>query len=463
MGIDEDLSPGVMRKSVHLATKLPSFASARESIAETIEVDLTTKRLERLTERVGAERVSERQAEIRRWDALPLVEKLAAPPGVRPPQVACVSCDGGRMQRRDLPVEAKSHWCETKVGILLELETSSHEEDPCPELPETFRDLARMDKLTREIHLAAAKKAAPPGEVFGQAGAEPTNPPPEAVAPEAVAEARKAVVYEPPELKDRDVLASLANSTHFGKQLAGRAWSLGFAAAPAKAFVADGGSANWGIWERHFKHLEFVPILDFIHALTYVYAAALAGRTQEDGGPVYVRWINWVWRGEAARVITELAGRAEELGPPPTDAGETDPRRIIAGTLTYLVNQQSRMNYPAYRRKGLPVTSSHIESTIKSPDPPWRADQPAREGIGEILDRRRRRGAAPTPRRPTERHAAAVPVLDPPLPRCHRHPQLRKGRLNTITKRVVRPNRQPSRTAVHITTLCGLPGTGARL
>jgi len=45
------------------------------------------------------------------------------------------------MQRCDLPEGAKSHWCETKVGILLELEAVDgsaadllYEEDPCPEL-----------------------------------------------------------------------------------------------------------------------------------------------------------------------------------------------------------------------------------------------------------------------------------------------------------------------------------------
>ena len=64
-------------------------------------------------------------------------------------------------------------------------------------------------------------------------------------------------------------------------------------------------------------------------------------------------------------MIAEVAARAVELGSPPAEAGETDPRQIIATTLTYLINQQSRMNYPDYRQAGLPVTSSHIESTVK--------------------------------------------------------------------------------------------------
>ena len=64
LGVDEDLSPAVLRKCVHLATKLPSFGSAQQSIAETIEVELTTKRVERLTERIGGARVSEREVGI---------------------------------------------------------------------------------------------------------------------------------------------------------------------------------------------------------------------------------------------------------------------------------------------------------------------------------------------------------------------------------------------------------------
>ena len=129
LGVDEDLSPAVMRKCVHLAAKLPSFQSAQESITETLEVELTIKRVERLTERIGHTRVHERDTDTLRWEALPLVRKLAAPPGVKPPEVARVSYDGGRMRRCDLPEDAKSHWCETKVGILLELEPSE------PDLP----------------------------------------------------------------------------------------------------------------------------------------------------------------------------------------------------------------------------------------------------------------------------------------------------------------------------------------
>ena len=112
----EHLSPVVLRKLTDLATRLGSFAAASDSLEETLEIDLNTKRVERQTERIGAERA----LAIAAWDQLPLREKLAAPPGVKVPDVVCIECDGGRIQRCDLPADAKSHWTETKMGLLLE-------------------------------------------------------------------------------------------------------------------------------------------------------------------------------------------------------------------------------------------------------------------------------------------------------------------------------------------------------
>ena len=307
---------------MQLATRLPSFEAARDSIAETLEVELTTKRVERLAERIGKRRVAERESDIAAWEAQPLTAKLAVPPGVKAPAVVCVSTDGGRMQRCDLSEAAKSHWCETKVGALLELKPNLHDSDPCPEVPDKFLELGRVDELTRDI-----KRAAPKGTVFERIDEE-EEPAGEMPALQVVP-LREAVVAKPPVIESRDVVASLADSTTFGKLLAAHAWMLGFAGASLKAFVADGQASNWTIWERHFKHLQFIPILDFIHGLTYVYSAAMAGRPTEEGWPVYVRWITWVWQGQVSRTIDELAERALELGPASPDASETDPREIV--------------------------------------------------------------------------------------------------------------------------------------
>ena len=64
-------------------------------------------------------------------------------------------------------------------------------------------------------------------------------------------------------------------------------------------------------------------------------------------------------------VISVLEARQQELGEPTSEDSSTSPRRIVSSTLTYLKNQSPHMSYPAYRTAGLPITSSHMESTMK--------------------------------------------------------------------------------------------------
>jgi hypothetical protein len=162
---------------------------------------------------------------------------------------------------------------------------------------------------------------------------------------------------------ERRVVASRQCWRDFGPQVAQAARAMGLLGSPRQAFVADGAENNWALWRRSFG--SFVAILDFIHAPSYVFAAALAGRKFADGWPVYVRWIGWVWQGQVEQVIAELAQRQAELGTPPPDEAETSPRQVVAKTLTYLQNHKDKMRYDAYRRQGLPLTSSHVESLIK--------------------------------------------------------------------------------------------------
>jgi hypothetical protein len=366
--VDEDLSPTLIQKTVHLGTLLRSFPQASVASKSLLDLKLTTKRIERLTERIGQERVAERDAQVAAWQNLPLMQKLVAPPGVKPPDVVAISCDGGRLQRCDLPADRDSNWCEYKAGILSELEAATHVGDPCPNIPAVFLDPARVETLAREIGQVAAQPPELSELPAKPATTEATECTP-VKSPGAInqlpTEGVPEADYVPPKVLSRDVCATLEDSHKFGFILATVAWSLGFALARVKAFIADGLPWNWTIWEKHFKHLKFVPILDFIHALTYVYASAMAGRRNDEGWPIYTRWIRWIWEGQVATVIAQLAERQKELGLPPEDASETDPRQIVCDALTYLQNQQARMKYPEYRKQGLPITSSHMESTIK--------------------------------------------------------------------------------------------------
>jgi hypothetical protein len=78
--------------------------------------------------------------------------------------------------------------------------------------------------------------------------------------------------------------------------------------------VADGSAANWGVWRRHFSH--YTPILDFVHALMYVYATAMAGRSANEGWSHYRDWAQWLWGGEVDRLLGALEQRQQELGVP---------------------------------------------------------------------------------------------------------------------------------------------------
>jgi hypothetical protein len=64
-------------------------------------------------------------------------------------------------------------------------------------------------------------------------------------------------------------------------------------------------------------------------------------------------------------VRAELDAEQEGIGAAPADAGATDPRVVLARVRGYLRNNAERMKYPEYRKAGLPVTSSWVESLIK--------------------------------------------------------------------------------------------------
>jgi hypothetical protein len=42
-----------------------------------------------------------------------------------------------------------------------------------------------------------------------------------------------------------------------------------------------------------------------------------------------------------------------------------DPRRVVSEAVGYVTNNRSRMDYPRYRKLGLPISSSPVERTLK--------------------------------------------------------------------------------------------------
>jgi hypothetical protein len=345
----------VLAQVVYAGAHAPSFARAAQDLRHLAGRTIAVKQVERLARQVGAERVAERTAEIDAWRGRPLIDKDPLPEGVVPPDLAVVEMDGGRLQIRTPPVAdaaasgaaatARSrHWREDKVGCLLSMAGAAPGEDPCPEVPAVFVTPERALLLAQGIgQCAVPDGAAPPGEPAAAGSAEPRAGRPEVVR--------------------RTVVASRQDIEGFGPQLARAAWGRGFFGAARQAFVADGAAANWTVWRRWFPH--FVPVVDFLHVLSYVFAAAMAGRSFAAGWPVYRRWIQAVWAGDAAAVCAELAARQAEVGAPAPGGGEATPAQVVQEALTYLTNHGEKMRYADYRRQGLPLMSSHVESVIK--------------------------------------------------------------------------------------------------
>jgi hypothetical protein len=162
----------------------------------------------------------------------------------------------------------------------------------------------------------------------------------------------------------RTVLSSMAESKDFGKQMTREAKRRRFGEASAKAFLGDGLPWNWSIWKRHFS--DFTPILDFIHALSYLFVAAKAvHEVAEDAWSQYLAWMRGAWQGDVGQVLEELRLWQAKQGEPPENAPDHDPRKILAKTIHYLENNQDRMKYPEYRHHGLPVTTAWMESLVK--------------------------------------------------------------------------------------------------
>jgi len=336
---------------VFAGTHAASFRQAETDMKALAELDVSEQRIARATKRVGQERVAERKVEEAAWETLPLPQQQGSP-GEQVPRVACVEMDGGRIQIRNRneekpPTEEQRKgrfWRETKVGCLLSMSSETAAVDPCPTIPEVFVDPRRMGQISREIKGFSAVGEVPTKE-------ESAEPPASSKRPGR------------PEVLARSVVATREAIEAFGKQLAAAAWRRGFMAAERKAFVGDGSETNWSVWRRHFSH--FTPIVDFIHGLCYVFAGAMAGRAMAEAWPVYCQWAQWLWSGQVEPVIAALRERQRELGQPEKDEAEDSPRCKVSDALCYLQNQGPRMRYDRYRREGLPITSSHIESTIK--------------------------------------------------------------------------------------------------
>ncbi|MGC2223640.1 MAG: hypothetical protein WA624_15455 [Methylocella sp.] len=348
LGLDaRALTPLLVARVVIAAAETRSFKRAEIVMLEVAGQAVSDNTIQRVVRDVGEELAERRDRDLKHADAL-------AQRPEDPPELAVVECDGGRIRCREPGRGRGVHlvgegWRETKNACLVRAKRQTFAEDPQPEPPSCFCDPKHVARIaeTEALSVAAPLPAKPLAE-------EPDSAP---ETPAAEADWR-------PKRLVRTVLASMANSDTFGRQMRREAKQRRFFEAPAKAFLGDGLPWNWSIQKKEFR--EFTPILDFTHALSYLFAIAKAlHENPDDAWEQYVVWMRGCWQGDIEQVLSELGIWQQKVGEPPEEAPDNDPRKLLAKTIGYLTNNRSRMDYAAYRKQGLPVTTAWMESLVK--------------------------------------------------------------------------------------------------
>lgn len=333
-----------------MAGQLRSFEQTALAVRVLTKVQISGRHVNRLTAEIGAELAQARDAQVaqhRRRQLTPQVQGV--------PEVVAAEVDGGRLETRQTGCGPGVHQAknkEDKIACLVTLSSQVAATDPQPEPPPAFVDPPRVARLVRQMQGQAAQPQPEPNASSMPAAAQAAS---------AACEAWEGA----PKKRVRTCVASMAKSREFGPMLAAEAQSRGFYQAQRAAFLGDGLAYNWKIQRTYFPHFE--PIVDFLHVLCYVYLAAWAvGSDDAQRWQIYLDWLRACWQGRVAEVIGQLRDWQERLGPlrergPPE---ENEPREQVKESLGYLRNNQQRMDYPRYRRAGLPVTSSLVESLV---------------------------------------------------------------------------------------------------
>lgn len=385
-------SPVCIDKIVSLDASVKSGKNAKKLLQKAAEISVSESVIRDLSTMVGLELQSElvEQAEQHSKGTL-------KPEKPEAPNVVSVAPDGGRIFTRESNRGRGVHnsgWKETKQACLLTLSSEEREQDPHPELPSCFTNQKHVEKVVREVHSASVGGPGHNEEDCGKSGVSGAGKlsvddlsllaPEEDDQPQEPKRPKSDKPEWRPKKLMRTGIATMASSDDFGPLLAGEAQRRGFYDARRRAFLGDGLGWNWSIHKKHFE--DFVPILDFIHPVGYIYKAAQA-MAPNNYWETYIDMLTKCWQGNVVEVIETLnQWLAAQTNPEAED--EKSPYRIISTCATYLSNNQSRMNYPEYRRRGLPCSTSSVESLIKEvnfrtkgTEKSWDRD----EGAGAIL------------------------------------------------------------------------------
>ena len=356
----------MLLKVVTAGGEFGSFQRASKMLGILAEVRLSGMQVARLTEEIGGELAAARDEQADRHRLRELPSEVGTPV-----PIACVEVDGGRLQTRAREASRGVHdpeWKESKVACLWRMEGERFSEDPHPEPPRCFLDPEHVHRLAREIKNVSSPHADRPEPAAASSWSRKRSPS-VAAAPDRP---------WPPKRVYRTALATLRDVHEFGPLVAAAAQRRGFYDASRQVFLGDGDHKNWTVHKTHFPH--FTAVTDFVHVTAYLYQGAGAvTNSYAAQWEQYVAWLTACWQGRVGEVLQQLQDWRQRLEPvadtcPPAEreaselvenGKDLDPPTIVAKVMTYLQNNAGRMNYPEYRRQGLPITSCLVESLIK--------------------------------------------------------------------------------------------------
>ena len=147
-------------------------------------------------------------------------------------------------------------------------------------------------------------------------------------------------------------ISSLSEAESFGYELWQEAARRGLREAEEVVVLGDGAHWIWNIAKTHFA--EATQIVDWYHASSYVWKAASAiwGEVHPQREAWAHRQLERLWEGQ----VEELLGEVKQY------EGRGDG---VQDAITYYTEHGKRMDYAAYRARGLQIGSGSAESACK--------------------------------------------------------------------------------------------------
>jgi hypothetical protein len=347
----------VLEKIEYAGAKAGSFQEAAEHMKVLAELEISDRHTGRLMERFGAERQKKRDEEVELMKQDKLEVKV-----LNKPEVCAVYVDAGKAQTRQEderqgPGVRGQAWVDTKVACLVTYQAKEHAEDPQPEVPKKLMDRQTVKEICRQMAAIGGKSQEPKAESDAVSAKVKDH--------QEIKENKQD--FEKPEPLVRTAVATQQKVEEFGYMVAAEAQKRGFYEAKRKAFVGDGG--NWidPFGALHFPAPDWFQVLDFLHLMTHLYGGASAayGKETKEAWELYKRLVTKAWKGEVGSMIRMLENQVKRVAKPPEGTATSDPRKIVSLTLDYVRRNAHRMDYPIYRRLGLPISSAPVESLIK--------------------------------------------------------------------------------------------------